>query len=486
MTTATPPTATAPKPRTASRRASKPAPLTPEDRAAQGRAIRSTVPLESHSELKLDKSRPDPVALLEEQDASRVPELVPVRHGRMVVSPFTFYRGAAAVMAGDLVNTPRSGLITQLCGDAHLSNFGLFGSPERRLVFDINDFDETLPGPFEWDVKRLAASLAVAGISNGYNDKQRRAAVVAAVGSYRRAMSEFALMRDLDVWYSHADMTDVRRMLADQLDPKRLKQVDKMMNKAHTKDSMDALSKLTTIVDGSPRIVANPPLLVPLSDLLSPGEDRDFEARIQALIGQYTQTLQSDRKHLVEKYRFVDMARKVVGVGSVGTRCWIVLLVGRDNNDPLFLQIKEAGESVLSRHLGKSEYNNQGQRVVAGQQLMQQASDIFLGWQHTTGIDGSERDFYVRQLRDWKGSVLVDALQPKGMRLYAELCGWCLARAHARSGDRIAISGYLGEEDTFDQAVADFSDKYAELNARDHAALAEAIASGRVDSQSGL
>jgi uncharacterized protein (DUF2252 family) len=486
MTAPTTPTVTAPKTRATSRRAPQKTGLGPDERAAAGRAIRKDVPLESHSELSLPKTRRDPVDVLSEQDASRVPELVPVRHGRMVVSAFTFYRGAAALMANDLADTPRSGLITQLCGDAHLSNFGLFGSPERQLVFDINDFDETLPGPWEWDVKRMAASFAVASIANGYSDKQRRSAVMAGVGAYRRAMSEFALMRDLDVWYSHADMSEVRRMLADQLDAKRLKTVDKIINKAHTKDSLDALSKLCATEDGKLKIVSNPPLIVPLGDLLPPGENHDIQQRFHALLDQYAQTLQSDRRVLVDKYTFVDMARKVVGVGSVGTRCWIVLLTGRDSNDPLFLQIKEAGESVLSAHLGKSEYSNMGQRVVAGQQLMQQASDIFLGWQHTTGIDGEDRDFYVRQLRDWKGSLPVEALQPKGMRLYAELCGWCLARAHARSGDRIAISGYLGEEDTFDRAVADFSDKYAEVNAKDHQALVDAIASGKVEAESGL
>jgi uncharacterized protein (DUF2252 family) len=354
------------------------------------------------------------------------------------------------------------------------------------LVFDINDFDETLPGPWEWDVKRLAASLAVASQSNGYTDKQRHGIVAASSRAYRRGMAEFAAMRDLDVWYSRADVSDVRKMLVSQLDKKRLKVVDKTISKAQTKDSLQALSKLCTVTDGEPRITADPPLIVPLSDLLPDSERQDLHARFHALIRQYRATLQSDRRRLLEGYRFVDMARKVVGVGSVGTRCWIVLLIGRDSNDPLFLQVKEAGPSVLSDYLNKSEYTNHGHRVVAGQLLMQQASDIFLGWQRTTGLDGQSRDFYVRQLRDWKGSVLVDTLLPKGMKLYAELCGWCLARGHARSGDRMAISGYLGDTAAFDEALAEYADRYAAINAADHLAFTRAIAEGRIASQSGL
>ena len=486
MTATTAPEVPSPRSKAATRRAAATKFLTADERLAQGKAIRATVPLESHAELYLNASRPDPVSLLEEQDASRVPELVPVRHGRMAVSAFTFYRGAAKVMASDLAGTPRSGLVTQLCGDAHLSNFGMFGSPERKLVFDINDFDETLPGPWEWDVKRLGASLAVASQANGYSDKQRRGIVAASSRAYRRGMAEFAGMGDLEVWYSHADMSEVRKLLAAQLDSKRLKAVDKMISKAQTKDSLQALSKLCTPTDEGPKITADPPLIVPLSDLVPESELEDLQARFHALIRQYRQSLQSDRRSLLESYRFVDMARKVVGVGSVGTRCWIVLLVGRDNNDPLFLQVKEAGPSVLSDHLGKSEYTNNGHRVVAGQLLMQQASDIFLGWQRTTGIDGESRDFYVRQLRDWKGSVLVDALLPKGMKLYAQLCGWCLALAHARSGDRIAISGYLGDTAAFDEALAEYSDRYAAINATDHSAFTHAIADGRITAQSGL
>jgi uncharacterized protein (DUF2252 family) len=459
---------------------------TPAEREALGSEQRKAVPLAAHLEVAGGPGRRDPIGLLEEQAAERVPELVPIRYGRMMVSPFTFYRGAARVMAADLAATPTTNLVVQLCGDAHLSNFGLFGSPERRMIFDINDFDETLPGPFEWDVKRLVASLVVAGQDSGFSRKQCRAAALGAAARYRSAMAGFAVIRDIDVWYSQLDIADIQQQLAPMLDVKRQKKLTKTFAKARTRDSMQALAKMTETADGRRRIVADPPLIVPLRDLLPGLEREDLQERFRALIVQYRRTLESDRRVLIERYQFVDLARKVVGVGSVGTRCWVVLLTGRDENDPLFLQVKEATTSVLAEFLGRSGYANQGQRVVSGQRLMQQASDIFLGWQRTEGIDGVLRDFYFRQLRDWKGSVEVEALLPKGLQYYGELCAWSLARAHARSGDRIAIAAYLGTSDAFEQALADFAESYAAVNAQDHQALVDAATAGRITARTGL
>ncbi|MGO9078315.1 MAG: DUF2252 domain-containing protein [Streptosporangiaceae bacterium] len=458
--------------------------LTPGERAARGKMARAEVPRESHAVFDPPADRPDPIALLEGQAATRVPELVPVRWGRMMVSPFTFYRGAALPMASDLAGTPVSGLAVQACGDAHLSNFGIFGSAERRLMFDVNDFDETLPGPWEWDVKRLAASLEVAARGNGFAGKQRRDVVLAAVGRYREAMRTFAGMGDLDVWYAHIDVDQLRAQFDAQLKTGQRKQLDKGLAKARTRDSMQELAKLTRMVDGRPRIVSEPPLLVPVDELLPPADLAEFLAQFQGMIAEYRRSLTSDRRFLLEQFSFCDMARKVVGVGSVGTRCWIILMLGRDDNDPLFLQVKEAEASVLSRFVGASQYRNQGQRVVAGQRLMQASSDIFLGWQHTkSGLDGRPRDFYIRQLRDWKLSLDIDTMIPDGMRMYGAVCGWTLARAHARSGDRIAIASYLGKADVFDRAIADFAVAYADQNERDHAALLEAVASGRVTAE---
>jgi uncharacterized protein (DUF2252 family) len=456
--------------------------LTPAESAARGKTARAEVPRESHAAFDPSPGRPDPISLLEEQGKSRVPELVPVRWGRMMVSPFTFFRGAALPMASDLASTPVSGLAVQACGDAHLSNFGIFGSAERRLMFDVNDFDETLPGPWEWDVKRLAASLEVAARGNGFPGKQRRGIVAAAVARYRQAMRDFAGMTNLDVWYAHADMDELRKQFESQLQPRQRKLVQKGLAKARTRDSMQEVAKLTQIVDGRPRIISDPPLLVPIEELTPSETDRAaVEEWFGHLIGKYQRTLETDRRHLLERYEFGDIARKVVGVGSVGTRCWIVLMLGRDDTDPLFLQVKEAEESVLSRFVGASKFANQGQRVVAGQRLMQASSDIFLGWQRTeAGLDGRPRDFYVRQLRDWKFSVDIETILPSGMRLYGELCGWTLARAHARSGDRIAIAAYLGGSDAFDQAITQFAAAYADQNERDHQSLVDAVSSGRI------
>ena len=462
--------------------------LTPAERAARGAQARAEVPRESHADFTVPARRPDPIALLEEQAKARVPELVPVRWGRMMVSPFTYYRGAALPMASDLATTPVSGLTVQACGDAHLSNFGIFGSAERNLVFDVNDFDETLPGPWEWDVKRLAASMEVAARSNGFSDKQRRKIVAGTVAGYRQAMRDFAGMSQLGIWYAHADVDQLRAQSESKMDDRQRKLVAKGAAKARTRDSMEQLGKLTTTVDGQLRIMADPPLLVPIEDLLSdPSQRSALESEINSIMSKYRRTLATDRRYLIDQYEFVHVARKVVGVGSVGTRCWIVLMLGRDESDPLFLQVKEAEESVLSRFLGASEFANMGQRVVAGQRLMQASSDIFLGWHRVAaGLDGKQRDFYVRQLRDWKFSLDVDAMVPGGMRMYGALCGWTLARAHARSGDAIAIAAYLGGSDVFDQAIAQFADAYADQNERDHDAVLEAVKAGRIVAEQGL
>ena len=461
--------------------------LTPAERAARGRAARAEVPRSSHAGFTPSTHRPDPVALLEEQATSRVPELVPIRYGRMLVSPFTFHRGRRAlIMAADLASTPSSGLHAQICGDAHLSNFGVFGSPERRMIFSVNDFDETLPGPWEWDVKRLAASLAVAGRDNGYTRSERRKILLAGAREYRTGMARFAGMPNLAVWYAHLDIEVLLDQLRPQLETKRVKTVESTLAKARTRDSVQAFAKLSTEVDGEPRIMSDPPLIVPIEELLPDHDRKELMAELGMLLRTYRKTLESDKRHLLEQFRFVHLARKVVGVGSVGTRAWIGLLLGRDGQDPLFLQMKEAQESVLARFAGRSQYSNQGQRVVAGQRLMQTTSDIFLGWQRVTGIDGARRDFYIRQLRDWKGSAEIERMNPKGMALYAGMCAWTLARAHARSGDRIAIAAYLGKSDAFDNAVADFAEAYADQNERDYQALADAVSSGRIKARTGL
>jgi uncharacterized protein (DUF2252 family) len=464
--------------------------LTPAERAARGKAARAEVPRGSHAAFDPPSDRPDPIALLEHQAKTRVPELVPVRYGRMMVSPFTYYRGAALPMASDLAATPVTGLAVQACGDAHLSNFGLFGSAERRLMFDVNDFDETLPGPWEWDVKRLAASLEVAGRGNEFPAGQRREIVMAAVGQYRQAMREFAGMTNLEVWYAHADIDQLRTQFDAQLQAQQRRRLDKGLARARTRDSLQELAKLTRMVDGEPRIISDPPVLVPIDELMPTETDRaGLRTFVTGLIGSYRLTLETDRKYLLEQYQFCDMARKVVGVGSVGTRCWILLMLGRDGSDPLFLQVKEAEASVLSRFVGASKYKNHGQRVVAGQRLMQAASDIFLGWQHTEGeatLDGKPRDFYIRQLRDWKFSLPIEALIPDGLRMYGSLCGWTLARAHARSGDRIAIASYLGGTDVFDKAITEFAVAYADQNERDHQHLVDAVKSGRITADPGV
>jgi len=484
-----------------------------DERKAKGLEARDRTPLSSHTKWRPAADRPDPVALLEEQNRTREPDLVPVRHGRMMVSPFTFYRGAAKIMATDLKDTPVAGLEAQLCGDAHLSNFGAFASPERILLFDLNDFDETLPGPLEYDVKRMAASFTIAGRNNRFSKADIRAATLASVTAYREAMAEFAQMRTMDIWYAHLDehelisgirglVTDAaseakgakkekqrKKEKKDQMEEKQAKQAEKRavqaVEKAHTRDSLQALSKLGELVDGRYRIVSQPPIVVPLRDLaatygLSAGE---AERGIHERFRNYRGTLQDDRRHLLEQFQIVDAARKVVGVGSVGTRAFIVLLEGRDAQDPLFLQIKEATASVLEPYVRKSRYRQHGERVVQGQRMMQAASDIYLGW--TKGLDES-RNFYWRQLRDMKGSAIVEAMTPFALTFYARTCGWTLARAHARSGDPVATAEYLGDSAEFDNSITDFSERYADQNERDYQEFVVAIKAGRLEALEGV
>jgi uncharacterized protein (DUF2252 family) len=461
--------------------------LTPQERAARGKAARVEAPRSRHAEWEPWAERPDPIALLEEQAQSRVPELVPIRYGRMAASPFAFFRGAAYVMAADLAGTPRSGITAQLCGDAHLSNFGGFASPERDLVFDVNDFDETLPGPWEWDVKRLAASIAIAGRENGFSAKQRCETVAAAVRQYRETMRNLAAMRNLDIWYARLDRAQIIKRFEADATAAQVKVFEKTTLKAKRKDNTRAFSRLAvTGADGEPHIVSDPPLIERIEDLLPQAQAAEFEEGIHQLLRSYRASLQGDRRRLLERYRYIDLARKVVGVGSVGTRAWVVLMLGRDDDDPLFLQCKEAQPSVLEPFVGKSEYSHHGRRVVEGQRMMQSASDIMLGWLRATGIDGETRDFYVRQLWDWKSSADVEAMAPPAMALYGRMCGGTLARAHARSGDGVAIANYLGRGDTFDRAICDFAETYADQNQLDHQALMQAIASGRVVAESGV
>jgi uncharacterized protein (DUF2252 family) len=486
-----------------------------EDRKARGLEARDQTPPSSHTRWRPAADRPDPVALLEKQDFTREPDLVPVRHGRMMVSPFTFYRGAAAIMAADLAETPVAGLEAQLCGDAHLSNFGAFASPERRLLFDVNDFDETLPGPFEYDVKRMAASFTIAARNNGFSKADTRAATMASVRAYREAMASFAQMGTMDIWYASLDEDELRASIratvagttgqekaakkaekqtakqkkADRQQEKAAKaaakRAAKTAAKAHTRDSLQALSKLGELADGKYRIVSQPPIVVPLRDLaatygLAPAEaDRVVRDQFRA----YRETLEDDRRKLLERFQIVDAARKVVGVGSVGTRAFIVLLQGRDAQDPLFLQVKEATASVLEPYVRKSRYRQHGERVVQGQRLMQAASDIYLGW--TKGLD-VRRHFYWRQLRDMKGSALVETMIPLALTFYAGICGWTLARAHARSGDPVAMAAYLGETDEFDKSITDFSERYADQNEQDYQEFVNAVKSGQLAAVEGV
>jgi uncharacterized protein (DUF2252 family) len=483
--------------------------LSLEERRARGKQARDRAPVSAHGGWAPAADRPDPVKLLEEQNTTREPDLVPVRHGRMMVSPFTFYRGSAKIMAADLAGTPIAGLNVQLCGDAHLSNFGLFASPERVLLFDANDFDETLPGPFEYDVKRLAASFTIAARHNGFAKADARAITMAVVAAYREAMASFAAMRTMDIWYARlaeADLLIAIRQAARQAerklagrqvakgkkttkDPQEVRRLEKrgtkIAQKAHSRDSLQALSKLGEMAGGRYRIVSMPPVVVPFRELttmygIAPDQ---LQEMIHHQFREYRASLQADRRQLLERFEIVDMARKVVGVGSVGTRAFIALLQGRDGGDPLFLQIKEATASVLEDHLPKSRYRQPGERVVQGQRLMQASSDIFLGWSRG---EQAGRYFYWRQLRDMKGSVEIETMIPEGMTFYAGICGWTLARAHARSGDPLAIAAYLGSSDKFDKAVTSFSEQYADQNERDYQAFTEAVHTGRITALEGV
>jgi uncharacterized protein (DUF2252 family) len=465
--------------------------LSVDERVARGLAARQEAPRSSHERWQPAPDRPDPISLLEEQAATRVPQLVPVRYGRMLASPFTFYRGAALIMAADLAATPVTRVTVQLCGDAHLSNFGLFGTPERQMLFDINDFDETLPGPWEWDVKRLAASFEVMGRDRGFSPDDRRAVVAAGVREYRSRMRRAAGMGSLDAWYEHFEAGMLLKLVRKQVRVKRVAKgegeaVEQMVAKARTRDSTRVLARRAAEVEGELRIVADPPVIIPIEDLIQPGSEWDNPAPlIKKLLSSYRRTL-GRHHHPLEEYRYVHAAYKMVGVGSVGTRCYIILMLGRDYNDPLFLQVKEAQPSVLERFLGASTYPHHGERVVAGQRLMQAATDIFLGWQHIKGLDGVTRDYYVRQFHDWKGSADVDTLLVPGATLYARICGASLARAHARWGDRIAIASYLGKGEAFDQAIAGFATAYADQNERDYAAFAAAVDAGRLAALTGV
>ena len=488
-----------------------------EDRQAIGERARDDTPLSAQADWEPADERPDPVELLIEQNATREADLVPVRHGRMTVSPFTFYRGAAKVMATDLATTPMAGLVVQLCGDAHLSNFGGFASPERQLLFGLNDFDETLPGPFEYDLKRMAASFTIAARNNRFTPGDARAVTIESVKAYRLGMAEFAAMRTLDIWYAHwteHDMQDAMRAVKeasvaggkprknktgkkkkqrtsragedeDAQIERAYKTANKTLRKAHTRDSLGALPKFAEVVDGRHRIVSRPPVIIPLRDLAASYEMTPDQVRneVEEQFRVYKDTLSNNRRQLLDRFTIVDAARKVVGVGSVGTRAFMVLLEGRDNADPLFLQVKEATSSVLEDHLPKSRYTTPGQRVVEGQRLMQAASDIFLGW---TRAAEAKRYFYWRQLRDMKASALVEGMSPVAMTFYANMCGWTLARAHARSGDPIAIAEYLGTDDTIDNTIADFSTRYADQNQRDYDSFVKAITDGRIQAVTGI
>ena len=451
-----------------------------EERLDEGRAERESVPLEAHGEWATPDRRPDPVGILEKQNATRVPELVPIRHGRMIVSPFTFYRGTAAIMACDLSRTPTTGLRVQCCGDAHLSNFGLFAAPDRRVVFDLNDFDETLPAPFEWDVKRLVASFVVAARDNGHRRKEQRTAARAAAAAYRTTMAKAARMRFLDVWYTRFDADRLLADLAPSVEKAAIKSAQEGLAKAQTRTSLGSLSKYAQRVDGGYRIKQRPPVIVRPPETIS----GDFEQIIHQGLADYARSLSPDRRVVLDHYHYEDFARKVAGVGSVGTEAMMILLMGDREDDPLFLQIKEANASALAPYAGASEYEHQGERVVHGQRLMQAASDAFLGW--VTGTGERKHEFYVRQLRDMKGSAAIETMTPARLAIYAELCGATLARAHARTGDAAKITGYLGDDDTFDRAVERFALDYADQNEVDYAAFTQAAEEHRIEVERGV
>ncbi len=457
------------------------------ERAAVGKAARKVSPREGHAGWSPAQRTLEPLALLEGQATTRVPQLVPIRYGRMAASPFAYYRGAALPMAADLATYSRSGIQVQLCGDAHLSNFGGFASPERDLVFDLNDFDETHPGPFEWDVKRLAASLEIAARGRGFDATTNRKIVLDAVRTYRETVRRFSRQHKLDIWYAKLDERTILAIWGSDLGKATLASLSRAATKASSKDRLKARDKLTRLVDGELEFLSDPPLLVPIEDVFTdPEQAAILEANLRGTLESYRRTLSSDRRALLNTFRYVATSRKVVGVGSVGTRCWVALLVGSDNDDPLILQMKQAEASVLERFTAKSKTSNHGQRVVEGQRLMQAASDIFLGWQRVHAPDGVTRDFYVRQLWDWKASAAVDTMDPELLGVYAGICAWTLARAHARSGDAVTLGAYLGKTPTFERAVADFAVAYAGQNEVDHQRLVDAVLDGRVVAESGI
>jgi uncharacterized protein (DUF2252 family) len=460
--------------------------LTIGERVARGRGMREELPHERHARWVPSPDRSDTVQILQRQAAERTPELVPIRYGRMVSSAFAFFRGGAAVMAADLCTTPTSGLRAQLCGDAHLLNFGMFDTPERTLVFGLNDFDETLPGPIDWDVKRLAASVEIAGRDLGFTRAQCGAAVLATVRSYREAMLGFAEMRNFELWAVGLPAKELERKMSAVAGHQTHEVVRKAIHKSLSHDHLTAFGKLIEQTDGELRFISNPPLVVPVEELLGEQERERYVEVVSSFLRQYRSSLPPHVRGLVESYRFTRMARKVVGVGSVGTRAWVVLMTGRDAFDPLLLQLKEAKRSVLEPYAGRSLYESAGRRVVEGQRYMQTASDSLLGWYRLKAWDGQMRDFYVRQLWDGKSSIDVARLTPGGLLAYGEACGWTLARAHARSGDRIAMAAYLGEDDGFERAIAQFASTYAVVNDRDHALLAEEIVHGRIAAVRGV
>ena len=456
------------------------------EREARGKAARKDVPRSSHAGAVVAPDRRDPIDVLEEQAATRLTELIPIRYGRMASSPFAFFRGAAAVMAMDLAETPRSGIITQLCGDAHLANFGIYNAPDRRLIFDLNDFDETLPGPWEWDVKRLVASLVIASDSNGFDRDATHQVARDTIKAYREAMAGFAGMSNLRVWYARLEIDELLASMKSRTTAAVAKRQRRTAEKLALRDNLQAYSRLTEVVDGRPRFRSAPPLVVPISQLFGQLGEEWISKEARRILDDYRVTLEDDRRQLTGQYRYVDLARKVVGVGSVGTRAWVALMIGRDDDDPLLLQWKEAPASVLERYVGPSTFDRPGHRVVAGQRMMQAASDIFLGWYRGIGMDGVERDFYVRQLRDGKGSVDVATLDSAGLAVYGGICAWTLARAHARAGDAVAIAAYLGSGRQFDDAIATYAVAYADQNEKDHQALLDAIDSGRITALTGV
>lgn len=453
-----------------------------QERRKIGREVRESVPRDSLAHWDPPADRRDPVQLLMDQSDYRVQALVPIRYARMLSSEFAFYRGAAAVMASDLSYSPNTHMTVQICGDAHLVNFGGYAAPDRAFVFDVNDFDETLPGPFEFDLKRLVASFAVAGRDRQFDEATRAPIIQEVVRTYRSAIQTFSEMERMDVWYSRLTADDIEAEWGADVTKKMRKNFEKTVAKAQTKTSQRALQKLTvTSPDGTTSFDSNPPFMVPLSEVFGDEDREEAQAAVQSALVGYRRSLASDRRTLFSGYRVVDLARKVVGVGSVGTRCWVMLLTAdQDESDVLMLQIKQAFPSVYEAYLGPSRSPQHGQRVVEGQRVMQAASDILLGWTQVT-IKGQENDFYVRQMWDWKESADISTMDPDALKVYGQLCGWTLARAHARSGDRVALAGYLGSDDKFDKAMVAFAEAYADQNAKDYKALQDAASAGRIE-----